>query len=195
MLFEIEILQKQAFNNQLAFCYLTCERLLPNYETFYKQHKWGDLKLLKKAVGVIYDNLLGKSLSDYAYLMNFANSVEAVTPDTEDFGDIWGSSALDACATVIETFEFMIDKSYDRLFTVSTLATDTVDMFVQEILNLRYTNDNSEMFELAISNHPLMQREINLQKQSINYLAQVRTITKVDVNHLLIHQEMNGNAI
>ncbi|MFD0792350.1 DUF416 family protein [Mucilaginibacter litoreus] len=193
MQIELDTLKNLAFEKQLTFCYLICERLLPNYETFYEQHNWGNPTLLKHVVAFIRDQIGLKSV-DHENAKKLLAVVEDIAPHTEDFPDLWGSAALDTCVAIAESLEFIENESPDRVIAVSTLATDTVDMFVQDVIDLNYNYHNREEFELAISNHPLMQKELNLQKQIISYLTQASAITNVEIYHLLSLQQNNDSA-
>ncbi len=59
-------------------------------------------------------------------------SVETITPDTENFNDIYVSFALDACSSVYSSLSFIIDHNDEHIIDVVTYARDTVDMFIQE---------------------------------------------------------------
>ncbi len=78
-------------------------------------------------------------------------------PDTENFGTIFCSSALDAANSVSLMLEFILKNDVNHCVTVASLSIDTVDMYIQEMDHLEFNGPESEMKVLA---HPLMQREL-----------------------------------
>ncbi|HYH16724.1 MAG TPA: DUF416 family protein, partial [Flavisolibacter sp.] len=73
--------------------------------------------------------------------------VEAITPDTEDFGDYLGSYALNAAASVYNTLQFILDKDQLHIYNIGTYLTDTVDFKVHE---------KEELTDAQIDEHPMM---------------------------------------
>ena len=187
----INILKKLDLKKQLAFAYLTCERLYPNYMYFSDRYRFGNKKALRDAIDFIYNNLL---------LRNFINndvhfyltSIDSNIPKPENFNTILASSALDACTTTLETLDFMLDKNTDRLIDISTFATDTIDMYIQDKYNLDFNTDAE--FEKKIFNHAFMQKEIAVQNGIINYLAQIDDLEITDIKNLLDLQNNNNKS-
>jgi uncharacterized protein YjaG (DUF416 family) len=186
----IEVLKKLDLNKQLVFSYLTCERLYPNYVYFSDNYKFGNKKALREAINFIYNNLLINNLFNNSDIHRHLKAVNSNIPRPENFNTILASSALDACTTVLETLDFILDKKSIRLNDVSTFATDTVDMYIQEKYNLDFNTDQE--FEQKIINHPLMQKELAVQKGIISYLAQINKLEISDIDNLLKLQA-NGN--
>lgn len=86
----------------------------------------------------------------------------------------------------------MFDKNPARLKNISTFATDTVDMYVSTIENLDFNTD--KLFEQKVFNHPLMQKEINIQKSIISYLFGIKKLNQIDIRNLLELQQNNGKS-
>lgn len=76
------------------------------------------------------------------------SKVEAITPDTENFGDEIGSCGLNACISVVYTLQFLLDKDPLNIFYIGTALTDTIDLKVQKSIVLS---------DEEIDEHPLMQ--------------------------------------
>lgn len=161
---------------KIIFSLLICEKLLPNYVYFSKKYSYGNPSELNNIISILYYNLL-KKIKD-PYIDNYIDSVEAITPDTEDYSTILVSFALDACTSILSTLYFLQDKKIENILDVSTYATDTVDMFVQELDDLYVSNPN---LELLIEEDSFMQNEIKRQANVIDYLNSIESVTKRDL--------------
>jgi uncharacterized protein YjaG (DUF416 family) len=188
MIQEINKLKDLDFQKQAVFAYLTCERLYPNYVFFSENFNFGDPGILRSAVDYLNDNLftIAAKRSEIDSLLNELNKN---TPDTEDFTTHLVSSALDACTTIQDSLEFLIDKKFSRIIQISTNAIDTVDMYIQEIEGLDYNSDKD--FQNKINNHPLMKKEIDIQIGIIRFLCKSKTLNFEDIITLLLLQDNN----
>lgn len=189
---EMPKLKQLGFSKQLVFAYLTCERLYPNYIYFSTNFNYGDPFILRDSIDYIYLNLF-ESQNDNAKIYNLLDKVDNNTPDTEDYSTIYVSSALDACAAIQDTLNFLIDKEFRRIINISSYATDSVSMYVQEIENLDYYSDS---FQEKIDTHPLMEKEIAIQSGIINFLIRHPIYEFEDITTLLSlqgHTKKKGN--
>jgi uncharacterized protein YjaG (DUF416 family) len=188
---EISILKELDFNKQLVFAYLTCERLYPNYVFFSKNYGFGNPIELRKAIDYLYSNLINQKL-DSKKINSLISNIDSLTPQPANYDTILASSALDACGVVYESLNFLLDKQSSRLDSISTMATDTVDMYIQEIAELDFNTDR--YFQQKIDNHPLMQKEIKIQSGIITFLNNNTSIDLEDIQTLLQLQESNKKS-
>lgn len=188
---EINDLKKLSNNKQLAFSYLTCERLYPNYVYFSENNNFGHPEVLRQSINYIYDNLFIDN-ADKLKVSLLINSIEKIIPEPAEFDTVLASSALDTCTVIIETLYFLIDKQESRIEDISTAALDTPDMYIQEIENLDYNNDS--LFQKKIDSHPLMIKEISIQKGIIEFLRRQERIDFADIQTLIMLQENNNKG-
>ena len=131
---------------KLDFALSICKRLFVDYQNFYNQEKWGNPVLLIDAIKFC------EQAKNYSHskteIETVLSSVEAITPDTEDFGDEIGSYALNACVAVLHTLEFLLTKNPLDIFYIGNALYDTIDVRVQEEQNLSAGE---------IDEHPMMQ--------------------------------------
>lgn len=153
---------------KLLFAMLTCERLYPNYVYFQNTFSWGDSKVLLNAIGVAYQYLIKKDLFEKSEIQELINEVDMITPDTEDFSEIFVSFALDACTSLYSSLNFILDQKLEHIVDVAIYARDTVDMFIQERDNLSY---DSVDIEDRIAADPLMIHEKGRQIDVIDRLS------------------------
>jgi len=188
----LDLLEKFDYKKQLAFAYLTCERLYPNYVYFSNNFEFGSKFILRSAIDFIHSSLLMNIAPNQSEIESNLKKVDLNTPDTEDFSSIFVSSALDSCTAILETLGFMLDKNSARLYDISSFATDTVDMYIEIRDNLDFNTD--AQFDQKIFDDPLMRREIKVQEGIISYLNEIDTLESYDLNNLLSLQNNNNKS-
>lgn len=184
----IDKLRELDFTKQLTFAYLTCERLYPNYVYFSQNYGFGNPNVIREAIDFVYDHLFAKNL-DASKISALLEKVEKNTPDTGDFTTIFVSSALDTCTAVLDTLNFLVDKNFEKIVYISNYATDSVDMYIQEVDALDFNTDKE--FQKKIDYHPLMQQEVAIQSGIITFLNKSTTIDYGDIQTLRHLQENN----
>jgi len=158
------------FRRNLTFAASCCQRAIPNYALFARQAHWGDHKLLMKALAVIWGSVLepGAKPND-SYATALLKAIASITPDTETpFESQLTSAALDACVSVSEVLSYTNDEDSNHILTVSSLARDTIYLYVQYTENSDYSN---KRFEETILSHPLMIAEMKEQQDDFQILA------------------------
>jgi len=158
---------------QLAFGAVCCERLLPNYIAFQSDTGWGNVAPIRKALDFVWSSLESKSLDTQA-VKSITESCESVAPDSEDFESLYVSSAQDACFAVCGLLDYLLENDVDKIVQAATYATDSVDLYVQEIENMA---PNDPELEQKILNHRLMQRELAQQEKNLADIEQATTLS------------------
>ena len=153
---EVKLLEKFDYNKQLTFAYLTCERLYPNYAFFSEKFNFGNKQILREAIDLVFDSLLVSNFEDVNEIQALLNAIDINTPFPHNFETILASSALDSCTSIMGTLEFILDKNQTRLSDISTYATDTVDMYIQDRDDLDFNTD--PLFENKISPYKMTGR-------------------------------------
>jgi len=134
------------YERQLDFALSICKRLFSDYQNFYNQQKWGNPELLMDAIKICEQAKNDSPTKPEIETM--LSNIEAITPDTEDFGDEIGSYALNACVAVLHTLQFLLTKDSLEIFYIGNALYDTIDVRVQE---------DQDLSEEEINQHPLMQ--------------------------------------
>jgi uncharacterized protein YjaG (DUF416 family) len=153
------------FWKQLAFLTSVCKRLIPSFFAFSKET--GALgtseleSILQKAVRSILKGEINAGFESDSKL------AESFAPETEEHSSIFTSSALDA-ATAISILANAFDEQHTSMIVEgAALARDSVDMFIQEIEELK---PNDPQLELKILQHKLMQKELKRQREDLKFL-------------------------
>lgn len=161
-------LTKLSDKAKLLFAALTCEHLYPNYIHFSNETKWGNPENLRNAIDTIFIHLIDDILFDEEQIRIFRDSVDLVTPDTEDFPEVMTSFALNACTAILGTLDFIIEPKPESIIEVAGYARDTVDMF---ILVRDDFDSNDSNVEIRVEKDPLMIREKHRQFNLIKKLS------------------------
>ena len=151
---------------RFAFLLSICERLSPNYRYFSAAEGWGDPELLREALDLAWSFLQGVDVSARAEALG--EKMEENTPDTDDFDSVFVSSALDAAVCTSNLLGLIRSDDVVSVVEGASLARDTVDMYVQELLALA---PGDRYLEAKILDHPLMKRELLRQSQDVELLA------------------------
>jgi len=183
-------LEKLVSGKQLAFGAVTCERLLPNYAAFQKDTGWGDVALLRKALDFVWSSIGSESI-DARRARSITTSIEAVTPDSEDYETVYADLAQDACLCVLNLLGFLSEKDVDKIIYAVTYAADSVDLYVQEIENMA---PNDPELEQKILNHRLMQRELAQQEKNLADIEQASALSPDFLNALKASWNNEGKS-
>lgn len=153
---------------RVAFMAYCCERMLPNYGSFKAETSYGDLVLLRSALDVAWKWIeLGEAPNS---IVGLSAACEAEAPDTSEFKSSYTSSALDAATAIATTLEALKYATEDRAIEVASLARDSVDLYVQEALDL---DPNDPCLEEKIAGSNLMQTELRIQRESLEMLKEL----------------------
>lgn len=153
------------FWKQLMFLISVCQRLVPSFSEFAKQTGVKGESILLSGLEKAWDILLsGNSASDLSFQQK---QCEGIAPDTEDFDLILVSSALDAAVAISLLMKAFTTNDTNSIVEAASLARDSVDMYVQELENM---DPNAPDLEELIVNHDLMQKELKLQREAIEFL-------------------------
>ncbi len=146
---------------QIAFAYSACQRMLPNYQYFSRNYGWGNEYCMIEALDIIRNFLLLdlKEFEKSKLLSTIYNSI----PNSGDFSTSFSTYAQNSASAIYYTLNSIFKVDVQELSWVLVLSRDTVDAFVQEIEDFKF----DEKFEKKISNHCMMQRE--LQKQQLDF--------------------------
>lgn len=161
-------LQKLAPWKQIAFMVQVGERMLPNYRHFSKETGFGNASILRHALNTVWIWIESGKQPDN--LDDLRKACEQQAPDTEQFRSPYTSAALDAANATAAVLDALERPSEARPVDVASLARDTVDLFVQECIEL---DPNTLEFEEAILRHSLMQRELRRQREDLEALTKL----------------------
>lgn len=157
---------------QLAFAYSACQRMLPNYQAFYKDAGWGDFECLEIALKEIREYILGNSqVKDQSPLLA---RIHKNIPDSDDFPNVSASYAQMAGSSVYYALNNLYNVNIEELSWAPVLSRDTVDAYVLEVENLEAMDKE---LESKIFSHSVMQRELKKQESDFLLLLHIKSLT------------------
>jgi len=168
--------------HQIAFSAALLERMLPNYQMFSEAADFGNAKVLRNQLDIIWqwlDNSNTVKINSEAQLLK----LEAETPDPEAFDSFGVFPALDACMAFSALWQLMQVKPLkkqkvaeidtDDIQSISRLSHNSVSYYV-ELLLLEEAEDiaDEELIITAeqLDKHPLIQWEKDTQDELFNFL-------------------------
>lgn len=119
-----------SYDEGLNLAIAVCKRLYFDYEEFVSIENWGDKDLLMDAILLCEQTKI--HVANNTQIEEMLSKVNAITPDTDDFGNYNGSYALNAAASVYETLQFILDRDILHIYNIGTYLTDTVDFKIDE---------------------------------------------------------------
>ena len=134
----------------------------------------GDIALVRKALDCVWTFLRDQPLSSEE-IKNVTASCESAVPNSDDFVSLYVTSAQDACFAVCGLLDYLLESDVGKVVQVATYATDSVDLYVQEIENMA---PNDPQLEQKILLHPLMQRELTQQEDDLKAIEQVPSLSQ-----------------
>jgi uncharacterized protein len=165
---------------QLLFGTLCCERLLPNYMAFQRDAGAGDSGALRKSLDLIWlvleQGQLAREDAEGAI-----SACESAAPNSDDFSSLYVTAAQDACFAVCCLLDFLLEADVKRIVQAATYATDSVDLYVQEIEG--YDPQDASL-EQKILSHSLMQKELANQESDLKWLEDADEISQDIVSSL-----------
>jgi len=154
-----------SWKKQLSFALLIFERMLPSLITFSKDNA-RDASCYFKGRDIAWDILRNGGKGTAARSLNEECLKNA--PHTEEFTHELTSCALNAALTMSDILEFTEDRLGDHITYISTLATDSLYLYLHGLDPVLLSNPDREE---RLAAHPLMQQELRRQEEDIKFLS------------------------
>ena len=151
-----------SLERRLDFAIEICERLLPDYKAFYNEYKWGNLDSLTDGLVLCKQNANGLD-TDVKSIERLISLIEEITPDTEDFGEVSGSLALNSASAIIETLNFILDNKTERITDIGSFSYDSAFFKAGEL--------NPKLSDAEVENEIELQNEVAWQLEKTKYVA------------------------
>lgn len=159
---------------QVAFCAALLERMLPNYQMFAQHAEFGDYKVLRNQLDLIWQWLDKDSRCKINYDAQIAKLEEQV-PDPEAFDFFGVFPALDGAMALMSLFQSMQDVQNSAFENIGKLSENSVSYYVELSLAQEMDEQTPDEEELIISPqqinaHPLMEWEKATQNELFDFL-------------------------
>ncbi len=170
----------------VVFSAALLERMVPNYELFCTTADIDDSDVLRKCLNLIWESLLSpKSKINFSLQLE---KVEEATPDTADYDSFGVYPAIDAAIGVSACLNLILKQDLQGAVVISKLSQGSVENYL-----LATGEANTE----NVRTHPLMQFEIEVQTQLLDYLdsATHQKDASKDVKALALEERISNLGI
>ncbi|TKB45493.1 DUF416 family protein [Thalassotalea mangrovi] len=161
-----------------AYSAALIERMLPNYQMFSEAAEFGDAKLLRNQLDLVWQRL-----AQPQFKLNFTvqlEKLEEVIPNVEDFDFFGVYPALDTCMALGSLLQGMQDKDFQTLNNVALLSKGSVSYYLELMLAQEQADEQGEggdeivIQQADIDAHPLMQWEMETQQELLDFALQAK---------------------
>ncbi|NQZ88643.1 MAG: YjaG family protein [Colwellia sp.] len=150
---------------QIAFSAALLERMIPNYKMFAEHAEFGEFSVLRNQLALIWQWLDKNNRCKINYDAQI-NKLEPQIPDPQAFDFFGVFPAIDATMATMSLLQAMQDKEVQGAEIVSRLSENSVNYYVELIIaDQQEQNDDSEITDKEIENHPLMEWEFDTQNE------------------------------
>ncbi|MGI4823630.1 MAG: DUF416 family protein [Janthinobacterium lividum] len=147
-------------HRQAVLAALTCEKMLPSISKYDEHEPKQGRPLFEEAIAAILAFGLRTSLPVTAY-QRLQEQLAAFWPDLDESDNDFASYAFDACGALSSALLLVETKQHTHLLNCLTAATDTIDMYVQDLQELNLAPADLNAF---IDASPVMKRERHRQE-------------------------------
>lgn len=155
---------------QVTFCCSILERMLPNYEMFSEAFEFGDAKVLRNQLNLLWqwlDKAQKVKINFDAQLLKLEEQV----PDPEAFDTFAVFPAVDTCMALMSLMQGIQSKDSEELANVGLLSENSVRYFVELTLAQEQNEaDDLTIDEQDVRDHPLMAWEVATQNELLDFI-------------------------
>jgi hypothetical protein len=158
----LSLWQKTAFSAALI------QRMLPNYQLFSQATEFGDVAVLKNQLDLIWQKLGDQKIKINleAQLLKLEDQI----PDPEQYDFFAVYPALDCTMALMSLMQGMQNKEESNFDDVSQLSQNSVQSYIEVMLEEENENLSDDELNQAIAEHPLMIWENEMQQECLNLL-------------------------
>ncbi len=163
---------------QIAFSAALLERMLPNYQMFSEVSDFGNAKVLRNQLDIIWQWLSQPKTTKINIDAQLVK-LEIETPNPDEYESFGVFPALDTCMALAALWQLMQSKpqkknkniaaDLDDINSISRLSLNSVSYYVELLLQQELTTNESVTLA-TINAHPLTQWEIDTQQELITFL-------------------------
>ncbi|MCJ8273130.1 MAG: YjaG family protein [Psychrosphaera sp.] len=160
-------LRSLAAHQQALVATTLVERMLPNYLLFCEVTEFGDGKVLRDALNIVWEKQIVKNLKFNAEIQ--WEKIEPNVPDVEDFDMFGVYPALDTAMALGALLTGIAGDDEDAFIDVCKLSEASVGKVVEQEL----AADNDEITAEMVEQHELMQYEAEFVAELIKTVSKI----------------------
>ncbi|MBP0029423.1 DUF416 family protein [Roseofilum sp. Guam] len=184
--------------HRLAFAASMCERMLPIYDVFCQQEKWGNPQVLREALDEAW-RILQAQTPDIPKINQLQRQMDEIAPDADNcrFSRFIFEAQM-ACSVIDLILEINLNIDSQKVVKIAEYITDTIDSF----LTLEKDTDDPdwpakplEEQRQYIANHRLAKQEIAKQKEDLQRLKEAKILDTEILEWLRTSYKNEGKTI
>ncbi len=180
---------------RIAFSVALIERMLPNYKIFAESAGFGNFQLLRNQIDLIWQRLDKSQKVKINYEAQLLKLEEQIPdPQTFDFFGVY--PALDTSMAVMSLLQAMQDNEGEGFENISRLSENSVNFYV-ELCLAQDSEDDAEIDDKQVEQHPLSQWEVATQNEIFDFLkdAPENKATLQTLKKLVLEQGLSNLGI
>lgn len=166
--------------HQAVFAALTCARLLPSVEQFDQAETKKGAPIFRTVIATLCAFSVQEAIIPEQWT-RLQEQLEEFWPDLDESTNPFASYAFDACVALGEALALVQNGQVEHALQCATAARDTVDMYVQDVTDVKLPPEELNAFVDAT---PEMQREVARQHALAQALVAERPLTAAAVEQL-----------
>jgi hypothetical protein len=140
---------------KIAFSAALLERMLPNYQMFAETAEFGDFSVLRNQLDLIWQRLNKQQKVTINFDAQLVKLEEQIPdPLRYDFFGVY--PALDAAMGLMALLQAMQDNETEGFDSVTRLSENSVHFYVELCLVQAQENEEAEISQTSIAEHPLV---------------------------------------
>ena len=164
------------FPQQGLFACLLVEKMKANFDYFFSREK-EKTEAAMAILNACFDYIVAFPDTKKISLSSFLEQIEALTPDLDEEEGA-AAYAFDFCIAFYALLRLLRDFELQELETVIEQAIATVDMFIQEYLDL---DPSDAALESKIADSPFMLNELERQQALLSVVQTIKIINDEQV--------------
>lgn len=174
-------LRELGFYQQAAVAATLMERMLPNYQLFSEVMNYGDAKLLRHTLDLVWEWLSVKKAK-----INFprlADELAEVVPEVNHFDCFGVYPAIDTATALDSMLSAISNKDGTEFINVAKISQASVARLIEhETAELEITSEAE--LKQHVRQHPLMHYEMECLAELIELVSDIRQFERVHVKQL-----------
>lgn len=160
-------IKELSFEQQLVFANVLSERMLPNYQLFSESTEFGNIKVLRTIIDLIWQKLSKQSVKLNLEVQQ--NKLLDETPELADYESFGVIAAID-CAMAINTMIVAMEQKMDEdLINISKLSSSTVASYISAV--------EGDISDEDTFSHEMMVEEKELQEYLLSRIEESKKLT------------------
>ena len=182
---------------KIAFSATLIERMLPNYKIFAENSGFGNFKLIRNQLDLIWQRLDKSQKVKINYDAQLLKLEEQI-PDPQAFDFFGVYPALDASMAIMSLLQAMQDNEGDGFDNISRLSENSVNFYVELCLTQALDEQNldsaEDISQKVIDEHPLMEWEKATQNELFDFIksAPENKITIKEIKNVVTEQGLSN---